>query len=211
MFTGLFICEGNSDAPLADIVESLFRERGIPVRITAPDFRLLSPRVPKDVCSRMRAGVKLIGAEVDFIICHRDADNQGVERRRSEMTDALAAAGFRSLLVPIIPVRMTEAWLLLDAHAIRTVAGVPNGTTDLGLPKRNEVEGIADPKKLLQEVILQAANVTGRRRERLAQRFASNRRQLLERLDRLGPVTELPSWQQLVADVEIVSQRLKDG
>lgn len=54
------------------------------------------------------------------------------------------AAGAR--VVPVIPGRMTEAWLRLDEAAIRRVAGNPNGRTKLGLPKLHEVESVADPK-----------------------------------------------------------------
>jgi hypothetical protein len=153
--------------------------------------------------------MRLIGAEVDLVVCHRDADNQGVERRKLEMTTALTEAEFGSYLVPIVPVRMTEAWLLLDEHAIRTVAGVPSGTTDLNLPKVHEVEGIANPKKLLEETILRAANVKGRRRAQLARRFPNNRRQLLERLNVDGPVTELSSWKDLIMGVDLACQHLQ--
>jgi hypothetical protein len=35
-FSGLFICEGTSDQPLADIIETLFIERGLTVRLSRP-------------------------------------------------------------------------------------------------------------------------------------------------------------------------------
>ncbi|BCB82630.1 hypothetical protein Pflav_090400 [Phytohabitans flavus] len=112
-----------------------------------------------------------------------------------------------SALVPVIPVRMTEAWLLLDESAIRRVAGNPRGKTDLGLPKAHQVESIADPKELLDQCLLTAANVTGRRRDSLRKRFPQNRRQLLERLDRNGPITQLASWKLLLSDIESVTAR----
>lgn len=208
-FTALFICEGTSDAPLAEIVESMFREHAVSVRITSPDFSLLERRVAKDLPSRMRAGLKLMASDVDIIICHRDADNQGHGARKGEMVSALSKIGGRSMLVPVIPVRMTEAWLLLDEPAIRTIAGSPGGTSDLALPKKGEVEGIADPKAVLKASILRAAQVTGRRRARLDERFSSHRRQLLERLDCFGPVAELPSWKRMLAEIGVVASALK--
>jgi hypothetical protein len=72
----------------------------------------------------------------------------------------------------------------------------------------NEVERCADPKQLLASVLLEAAAVAGRRRERLSKRFNQHRRQLLERLDHNGTVSQLPSWQRLVADVESVIELL---
>lgn len=112
--------------------------------------------------------------------------------------------GISTNLVPVIPVRMTEAWLLLDEPAIRTVAGNPAGRASLTLPKHHEAERLPDPKSVLRQALLDAANVTGRRRERLDRRFSENRRQLLERLDPHGPVTRLTSWRDLVRSVESV-------
>jgi hypothetical protein len=79
------------------------------------------------------------------------------------------------------------------------VAGNPRGQNDLGLPKSSEVERKADPKRLLQECLLKAAGVSGRRRDGVAKRFGQHRKQLLERLDQSGPVSTLESWKDLVS------------
>lgn len=52
---GLFVAEGTSDAPLADVVVSLFLDRDVVVNLSRPDFSLL-PRVEKDVRSRLQVG-----------------------------------------------------------------------------------------------------------------------------------------------------------
>ncbi|MFI7539842.1 hypothetical protein [Actinoplanes sp. NPDC049599] len=104
---------------------------------------------------------------------------------------------------------MTEAWLLLDENEIRFVAGNPRGKMALNLPKRHEAESHADPKKLLQEVLLQAADVKGRRRDRERTRFSEHRRSLLERLNCHGAVTALPSWQRMVEDIETACSHLR--
>ena len=46
-------------------------------------------------------------------------------------------------------------------------------------------------------------DATGRRHERAAKRFFQHRRQLLERLDRDGPVSRLSSWRQLQSDIDL--------
>jgi hypothetical protein len=51
------------------------------------------------------AGIRLVGAPVDLIVVHRDADNARHKARREEIESALTAAGISSDLVPIIPVR----------------------------------------------------------------------------------------------------------
>jgi hypothetical protein len=207
-FSGLFVAEGSSDAPLAGIVQALFFERDIRLRISSPDFTMFGDRVAKDVKSRISAGRLLVGAPVDVIVVHRDSDNVEAADRRREIEQAVSSLELQSLVVPVIPVRMTEAWLLLDEMAIRHVAGNPRGRAELGLPRGAEVERRADPKKVLQECLLKAADVTGRRREAMIKRFGHHRRQLLELLDRGGPVTALESWKELTARVDGVAESL---
>ncbi|MGH8966734.1 MAG: hypothetical protein ACRDXB_15600, partial [Actinomycetes bacterium] len=190
-----------SDAPLADIVESLFLERGVQLSLTRPDFGLL-PKVEKDVASRLDAGARMLGGTVDVVVAHRDADGAGWHARRQEIETAAEKCRVGRLVVPVIPVRMTEAWLLLDEAAIRSVAGNPSGRVALDLPKVHETERLADPKTALREALTCAASVTGRRRDRLSRRFSESRRQLMERLDPRGPVTKLRSWQDLVDAVD---------
>jgi hypothetical protein len=199
-YSGLFVSEGTSDLPLADIIESLFFNLGVAVHLSKPDFSLLT--IPKDVRSRVDAGLKLVDRPVDVIVVHRDADNAGHHARQQEIRNAVRSVGGTAALVPLIPVRMTEAWLLLDETAIRYVAGNPRGRMDLELPKVHEVETVADPKHRLRACLLKAADVSGRRRESAAKRFPQHRRQLLERLDPTGAVTRLESWGRLVADID---------
>jgi hypothetical protein len=201
VLTGLFVAEGSSDAPLADIVETLFLERDVQLSLTRPDFALL-PKVPKDIASRLEASMKMLGRSVDVVVVHRDADGAGPLARQQEIELAARRTRVGRLLVPVIPVRMTEAWLLLDEAAIRRVAGNPSGRAALSLPKPRDVERLADPKSTLRQALIDAASVTGRRRERLDRRFSENRRQLLQRLDHRGPVADLQSWCELIDAID---------
>ncbi|MFI6321305.1 hypothetical protein ACIBG8_27465 [Nonomuraea sp. NPDC050556] len=208
VFSGIFIAEGSSDAPLASIVETLLAKRGVALRLSTPDFDRLG-KVRKDVRSRVEAGIRLMGdAQPDVVVVHRDADNIGAEERRREIQAAIQAIGYSNPLIPVIPVRMTESWLLLDAQAIRQVAGNPRGRMDLCLPKTREAEMLADPKSYLRECLLKAADVKGRRREGFSKRFTQHRRQLLDRLDCDGEVAKLGSWQLLLRHVDEASVML---
>lgn len=142
IFAGLFVAEGSSDMPLSDIVERMFFDKGLAVQIRRPDFGLLTG-VAKDVKSRLRAGRELAGGALDFFVVHRDADNAGPDARRSEIHGAAALVDADAAVVPVIPIRMTEAWLLLNEVDIRTVAGNPRGRMSLDLPKLHEVETLA--------------------------------------------------------------------
>ncbi|MGQ0840617.1 hypothetical protein [Actinokineospora sp.] len=202
-YNGLYICEGTSDLPLANVVETIFFSRNVMVYLSKPDFSLLG-KVPKTVNARIGAGLELMGSVPDLIVVHRDADNVKVDARRAEIECGAQVASYQGALLPVIPVRMTEAWLLLDEPAIRQVAGNPNGKMQLPLPGIHEVERRADPKSLLQECILAAANVSGRRKDETKKRFSYHRRQLLERLDCGGPVTRLEGWKRLVRDIDAI-------
>lgn len=202
---GLFVAEGSSDEPLANLVELLFRDRGVDLRLTSPPFEQL-PKVAKDVKSRVTAGIKLMEHQVELVVVHRDADNVGSAVRRNEIEAAIRQIDAEVCCCPIVPVKMTEAWLLLDEANIRQVAGNPRGREPLKLPKLHEVERVADPKDLLKQALLAASGATGRRRERDVKRFNQQRRQLLERLDRSGPIIGLPGWQQLLADIDLAGQ-----
>lgn len=205
MLTGLFLAEGTSDAPLADLVTTMFAVHGVTVQLTRPDFALLGDRVARDVASRLVAGRTLMADQpLDLLVVHRDVDRSDRPTRLQEILAATRGSGAE--VVPVLPVRMTEAWLLLDDNALRAVAGNPAGRTDLGLPQLGEVERLADPKARLRAALLAASDTTGRRRLRFEQRFGQHRRQLLDRLDPAGPVTQLSGWQHLLRDVASTAQ-----
>lgn len=202
----VFIADGSSDLPLRDHLAGLCTDRGLDISIDAPDPARLGA-LGRRVEDRLRALLRLDGGfEVAFV--HRDAESMVPETRRREVRDGALAAGVHQPVVPVVPVRMTEAWLLLDERAIRDVAGKPSGRTDLGLPKVHESEGLADPKRRLRDALLAASESTGRRRDQAGRRFEQHRRLLLQRLDRNGPVTGLESWKALVNDVSVLCDRL---
>ena len=83
-----------------------------------------------DNAARWRIAFEFYPCDVLFV--HRDAEAQLPAFRREEVTRALAHTEIPH--VPVIPVRMTEAWLLADENAIRRAAGNPNGDEELNLP-----------------------------------------------------------------------------
>ena len=65
-----------------------------------------------------------------------------------------------------MPVRMTEAWLLVDEQAIRSAASNPNGKNDLSMPGLDRLENIPNPKNMLFEKLKLASELpTGRLRK----------------------------------------------
>ncbi|HEY5835170.1 hypothetical protein [Streptomyces sp.] len=199
----LYLCEGSSDMGLRLHIEEIAADEGKEILVTSPDFDRLRYPVGHSVADKLRAARKLNdkGSDYDLVVIHRDSDDGPPERRRREIAAAVSAAWPGLTHVPVIPVRMLEAWLLLDTAAIREVAGNPNGRVALGLPKPARAEAVADPKHLLKEAIAKASEEKGRDLRKLQNRFSENRRRLLQMLDRQGPVSQLASWKAFDAEL----------
>jgi hypothetical protein len=203
---GLFIGEGSSDLPITEHIERIAAGRGVLLRVAAPDLSRLPNAPARDVASLVSAALPLAD-DPDLLFVHRDADRDDPQARRDQVLAALAAAGITVLTVVVVPVRMTESWLLADEQAIRAVAGNPAGREPLGLPPLGRVEDCADPKGLLREALKVASGLRGRRLRDFGTDFGHHRRQLLERLDPGGNVARVPSWQRFVSDVEAAVRR----
>lgn len=198
---GLFLADGPSDLPLAAHLESLCAEHGREVEVTPIDPRTL--RAPsRTVKDRLRFLLHQ-DADPDLVFVHRDAEARDPAERIAEVRDGAASAGVDAAkVVPVVPVRMTEAWLLLDEAEIRRVAGRPGSTNRLNLPRLAGIESLADPKERLRDVLLEAAEPRGRRRrEQFLRDFGRHRRLLLQRLDLHGPINELDAWCRLKQDI----------
>lgn len=185
----LLVCDGSADQYLVQHIRRLLIELGD----GSPDGdawyhgRRLSDRI--------RSGLEY-SSSVDCLFIHRDAEHPSqVSNRRDEMVNALREAEYADLWVGIIPIRMTEAWLLLDESSIRRVSGSPNGTNELRVPRPRDVEGIVDPKSELNRMLTEASGARGRRRRRIQKELPRMRRQLLEDLAVSPDLTQVPAWQ----------------
>ncbi|MFE2179599.1 hypothetical protein [Streptomyces sp. NPDC059455] len=199
----LYLCEGPSDTGLRFHIEALAADAGREILVTVPDLNRLPSKPGHSVGDKLRAAQRLSDGECvyDLVVIHRDADRHPADHRRREIAEAVAHVSPGLAHVPVIPVRMLEAWLLLDHAAIREVAGNPNGKVALGLPKASRAESAADPKALLRQALATASEEKGRGLKKLQARFCENRARLLQMLDREGPVKQLASWQSFTTDL----------
>jgi hypothetical protein len=206
----VFIADGPSDLPLAMHLELLCAQQGVEAQVTPIDPRHMRAS-SRTVESRLRFLIDQ-GVDPDLVFVHRDAESQDPAARATEVRAGAVAAGVdEHRVVPVVPIRMTEAWLLIDEPEIRRVAGRPAGTNDLGLPSVAAIESLADPKALLAKVLLDAGQPSGRRRRAQFERdFGSHRALLLERLDVAGRINELKAWRRLKEDVANVLANLPD-
>ena len=130
----------------------------------------------------------------DLLFVHRDSDRQPVEWRYAEIASAAGSHPH----VGVVPVRMTEAWLLIDEAAIRAAAGRPSGREDLGLPAASRLEDVADPKAILREALVTAHAATGRRAARFDPGAALYR--VADLVEDWSPLRHLAAFRRLERD-----------
>jgi hypothetical protein len=161
------ISDGSFDKGLLPIIDWVIR-RHLPECVLQPEWADLRRLrfVPGTLSERMLKAVDLYPCDVLFI--HRDAEQQEPETRIAEIGGARAQISVRDFprYVYIIPVRMTEAWLMFSERAIRQASGNPNGNCKLDLPELHEVETVSNPKKKLHDALRLASELTGRRRKK---------------------------------------------
>ena len=99
----------------------------------------------------------------NLIVVHTDGngDPDGARAERIEpWFGSWPLSEARTALVPVVPVRETEAWMLADIDAIQRLLGTKQDASDLGLPTRvRGVEQIADPKSTLKTILDRALGV----------------------------------------------------
>jgi hypothetical protein len=161
-------CDGSFDAVLLPVLDWLLFANGVTNAVQSEwaDLGRL-PRKPRTLAEKIYHAVNLYPCDLLFV--HRDAENQGRQSRVAEITGAIQRVREEWPEIPlplhvcVVPIRMTEAWLLFNEAAIRRAAGNANGHQPLALPSIDDIENLPDPKSLLYAVLRQASGLHGRR------------------------------------------------
>lgn len=194
------LADGSSDQVLIPVLNWLF-DRYYPEVPYRPQFaeRLLSGT--RELAERAREALRLYPCDILFV--HRDAERETYDARVDEIRRGLALIDTH--FVPVVPVRMTEAWLLSDEQAIRRAANNPNGTEELDLPPAREWDRLPDPKLCLFTALEKASGLSSRRRRSFSQGRARHR--VAELTRDFTALEVVPAFVRLRADVlEIVGQ-----
>ena len=135
--------------------------------------------------------------EVDALQYRYEPGRQLVETSEDDVCDDL---------LPIIPIRMTEAWMIADFEAFQDVVGTVLSADDLGFPNSpHQVEAIQDPKHEMSIAIDQIFSGRRRRRRvRLGQYYEP-----LARHVRLDELEKVPAFQQFTCDLTSVLAQLR--
>lgn len=196
----LLVCEGSSDAALIPHIGRLLIQNGQ----DDPQGSYWARNGP--LSNKIQEGLQHSG-DCDLLLVHRDADasqetsSAGPKKRRGEIAGAVRDSGYTGPYVCIVPVRMTESWLLLDESAMLWVAGNSGSNIQLDLPSPAQVEEESDPKGCLERALILANGGTGRRLRKFRRDIPHLRRLLLEELPAGGLLEQVPSWARFRDDL----------
>jgi len=194
--------DGVTDRSLRTVLEWVLgrmvplRSRRFVVQVAAPGTNL-----------RERMARALYEYPCDVLFVHRDAEREPREKRLAEIRRAADDAGV-PVFVPVVPVRMTEAWFLIDERAIRQAAGNPNGESSLLLPKVTSLERVPDPKKLLRDSLIRASEKTGRRLQQFERDLGERAQRVAELIEDFSPLRQLAAFKDFEKDAGEVLARL---
>ena len=149
---------------------------------------------PQGLKERLRLAFQRFPCEVLFV--HRDAEREPLTTRQEEIRRAAEQARI-PLHVPVVPVRMTEAWLLIDERAIRRAADNPSGEEPLPIPPLKRLESVPDPKRLLHECLIAASEKRGRRRDQFKRSMSFRVQRVADLIDDFSPLLSLEAYRVL--------------
>lgn len=124
--------------------------------------------------------------DIDVLLYHHDGAPQASSAALvGRMRKAWAARAGAEPLIPVVPVRETEAWALADQEALADVLRLTPSSVAKVVPDRGAaVEGIRDPKQALKMLVAPTRGAGARRRhhevhedlfERMANRISLTR------------------------------------
>jgi len=167
---------------LVPIIEWAIHRLDPEVEILEPEFRKRRGSVPDFLCTHE--------SDAMLIFVHRDSENRPLEHRLREF-DGVAGSD----VVPVVPVRMSEAWVLFDGAAIARAAGFP--AVEVSVPKISDIESISDPKGQLDQLLFRAAgSPTGRHGRNFNRSIVQRRISVAACIADYGPLEDLPAFRR---------------
>jgi len=203
--TYTLVSDGASDRALIPILTWALRRQGYdgPLDPQWADLRRLkSP--PSDLGLKVQWSLELYPCDLLFI--HRDAEGQPLAEREQEITRVVQAVKpeFLPPFVPVVPVRMMEAWLLIEEAAIRSAAGNPNGDNELDLPIVSRLENLPNPKGVLHNLIREASGLGAHRRQQL--KVGQLVYRIADLVNNFSPLESMPAFARFSAELRHVLQ-----
>lgn len=194
--TATLVTDGSSDRLLAPLIELLFNAHTeLAYQVNCAEGL---PPLSRGLQARIGAALELFPC--DFLFVHRDAEGIEAAVRQQEIETSWSNSQKTAVLICIVPVRMTEAWLVANEGPIRSAVGNPNGAASLGLPAIKDIESLTDPKAVLFAALKAASGLSASRKRRFKPHQFRHR--VSELTDDLMPLRKLSSFRHLEAQVE---------
>lgn len=184
--TGL-IADGSSDRALIPLLKLVLLEH---LKLPFEEPQLIHGE-DNDLQSKVQCALTKFSLDILFI--HRDAENEQWEQREQEIRNAIPQ-NIDGKVVSVIPIKMTESWLLTDPMAIRNAVGNPNSNTPLNIPKINKLESCAAKKVLLEALTLASEYGAQRRRKFRPEQY---RHRVSELTTDLQLMRQIPSFKRM--------------
>lgn len=196
------LTDGPSDQVLLRHLTWLLQQH-LPATAVQPmwaELRRLT-RPPRSLTEKIGTALDLFPCDLLFV--HRDAEKDDPRVRLREIDTAVSQLA-REVppFVCVVPVRMQEAWLLFDEHAIRRAAGNPHGSQRISLPKPGEIESLPDPKRCLHQMLRDASGLSGRRLKKFSERHAAKR--VADLIEDFSPLRALSAFADLESRITSV-------
>ena len=201
--TATLVTDGSSDRLLKPLIELLFDEHTErPYQVNCAEGL---PPLADGLKSRIESALELFPC--DFLFVHRDNEGVGLSVRQREIEKSWPINQQTTALICVIPVRMTEAWLITNEKPIKLAVSNPNGTEVLDLPAARDIESLPNPKAILFAALKTATGWNARHKARFdAHQF---RHRVSELTDDLAPLRMFASFKHLEAQVKQHIELLK--
>ena len=194
--TATLVTDGSSDKLLVPLIELLFSTHTeLAYQVNCAEGL---PPVSSGLKARIDSALELFPC--DFLFVHRDAEGVAATVRQQEIEASWLGSQQTATLICVVPVRMTEAWLVANEKPIRLAVGNPNGTESLGLPAVKNIESLPDPKEILFAALKAASGISATRKRRFNPH--QYRHRVSELTDDLEPLRKLESFRHLEAQVQ---------
>lgn len=180
-----------------------------------PDIGVLEPTPLKNIKGNSIGDKIFLAAKaaygVHILFIHLDADSRTWERAKEERFDPgierIKSSSLEKLcrdLVPVIPVKNTEAWLLCDYEAFCEAVGINVPMHEINWPKRPKmVESISDPKCKFNEILKTAYSIRKRTYE------TGEFYEILSRLININKLLLVPAFKKFYCELANTMKKIR--
>lgn len=196
--------DGSSDRVLQPVINWLLNDLypELPVSGVYADFGgLWKPPAKGDIKGQVKHAQRYY--PFDILIYHRDAEqnsNEIIATRIAEILDNIKDVIEPQKIVCVVPIVMTEAWLLIDANAIKKASGNRNYSGVLNLPPIQTLEQKNDPKDILFNLLKTANDSKKRNLNKFKPHAAVHF--VAENIKDFSSLRELRSFKQFESDLK---------